>query len=303
MISWVEDINENILYLFTDWASRKVFNEKIKKRTWRYGWEWILLVYIDEKYELKKIDLSDYLSYVQYTNNDMELKAVVDWLKYLLQSELIQKYHKIIVATDSDYVCSNRDTAKYYRSRKWRKNSSWFWLVHKNLRKEFFKIVKSLSNLWVKSSPEWVKGHNGNEFNEMADQSARIWTCSKNKVPAQEGKWIRMPFLEVITFDNKIDINWRQWVLIHITNHVNLWHNWKRFNCEMVDWRNEYFRYRFYINTNKTLRSTYIYKVDISGKDKHRHIIENIIWKYSKQEIKEKMLKDWISEDVFYRKK
>ena len=302
MISWVEDINENILYLFTDWASHKVFNEKTKRKSWRYWWEWIWLIYIDDNYKTKELDLSDNLSYIQGTNNDMELKAVVDWLKYLLKSDLIQKYHKIIVVTDSDYVFSNRNIAKYYWSNKWWKNSSWFWLVHKDLRKDFFKTIKSLSNLWIRCNPERVKWHNGNEYNEKADQSAREWANSKNRIPAQKGKWIKMPFLEVINFDNKIDINWKQWLLIHITNHVNLWHNWKRYNCEMVDWENEYFRYRFYINTNKSLSSEYIYNVDI-GNDKHRHIIEKVNWEFSKQEIKEKILKAWFGQEVFYKSK
>ncbi len=301
MISWVEDINQNILYLFTDWASRKVFNEKTKRKTWRYWWEWIWLVYIDNKYEIKKLDLSDNISYIQHTNNDMELKAFVDWLKYLSKSELIQTFHKIIVATDSDYVYSNRRNAIYNWSWNWWNNSSWFWLQHKRLRKEFYKIYKSLRGLWATFSCEWVKGHNGNEFNEMADKSARKWANSRNRFPAEKRRWVRMPLLKEIKFDDKIKVNWKKWLLIHVTNYSWVWKRWTRFICEVVDWNDEYFRYRFYINTNKPLSSEYVYNVDIWN-DKYRHIITEVNWQFSKEEIKEKILEAGFWEEVFYKK-
>lgn len=304
MISWKEDINENTLYLFTDWASRRVFNEKTKIKSWRYWWEGIRLVYIDDRYETKIIDLSDYISYTQYTNNDMELKAVVDWLKYLLKSDLIQKYHKIIVATDADYVYSDRWMAMFYRSWRWRKNSSWFWLQHKKLWKEFYKICKLFSDMWIRCSCEWIKGHNGNEFNEMADKSAVAWACSKNRVPAEKRRWIRRPFLNEVKFDDKIEVNWEKWLLIHVTNYAWwLWKWWIRFICEVVDRKNKYFGYRFYLSTNKPLSSKYIYEIDISSNDKYRHILESVNWEFSKQEIREKILNAWISEDVFYKSK
>ena len=291
MISSIEDIDEHILYLFTDWASRKIFNEKLKKKTWRYWWKWIWLVYIDDKYETRD------------TNNDMELGAVIDWLKYLSKNEIIDNYHKIIVATDSDYVYSNWNRALYHRSWKWWNNSSWFWLAHKKERKDFFKIYKELNKLWVYCSCERVKWHNWNEFNDKADKSAVKWAQSKNKVSAETRRWIRMPFLEELKFDDNIEINWSKWLLIHVTNYLWwLWKNRKRFICEIVNRKNPYFRYRFYINTNKSLSSEYIYNVDIWN-DKFRHIIENINWKYSKKEIKDKMLKAGLWEEIFYKSK
>lgn len=91
------------------------------------------------------------------TNNQMELKAVIESLKVLKEP------CEIMLFSDSKYVCEGINT----------------WIF--NWIKTGFKEVKN-PELWREflsvSSPHkikahWVKGHNGHLFNERCDEIAR----------------------------------------------------------------------------------------------------------------------------------
>ena len=98
----------------------------------------------------------------QTTNNQMELTAAIQSLKYLTESKKIKLY------TDSKYVMNGMELWIV----KWKKNG---W---KTTSKE---PVKN-KDLWVqldiqiakhKVQWQWVKGHVGNKNNEIADSLAR----------------------------------------------------------------------------------------------------------------------------------
>jgi len=91
------------------------------------------------------------------TNNQMELKAVIEGLK------LLKEPCKVEVITDSSYVA----------------NAINIWL--KDWIKRDFKKVKNI-NLWKeyievskkhKITAKWVKGHSGHRENEFCDKLAR----------------------------------------------------------------------------------------------------------------------------------
>jgi ribonuclease HI len=96
------------------------------------------------------------------TNNRMELKAVIEALKALKRSS------EVVVYTDSKYV-QNGITEWIFG---WKKN---------NWRSASKKPIKNV-DLWQELDFEalkhniewkWVKGHNGNHYNEIADVLAR----------------------------------------------------------------------------------------------------------------------------------
>jgi ribonuclease HI len=98
------------------------------------------------------------------TNNKMELLAIIEGLLYCLNNGF--KDQEIIIFSDSQY-CIHGITEWVV---KWRKNgyskkggliSSELWYVLDNLKSSFNYL-----------SFEWVKGHNGNKYNEMADRLA-----------------------------------------------------------------------------------------------------------------------------------
>jgi ribonuclease HI len=118
------------------------------------GWGAILLY----KGKKKKINGFD----PETTNNRMELQAVIEALK------IIKKNIKIEIYTDSNYVKDG--ITKWIFS--WKKNG---W---KNSKKQAVKnadLWQKLDLLVQKYDVEffWVKGHNGDKYNEIADELAR----------------------------------------------------------------------------------------------------------------------------------
>jgi ribonuclease HI len=118
------------------------------------GWGAILLY----KEHRKEISGSEKDS----TNNRMEMRAVIEALKTLKKST------EVTIYTDSKYVMDG--STKWILN--WKKNG---W------RTADKKPLKNLE-LWQELDEEaakhkikwvWVKGHNGNHFNELVDELAR----------------------------------------------------------------------------------------------------------------------------------
>lgn len=100
------------------------------------------------------------------TNNRMELQAVIEGIRFAKNLG----YTEIDVYTDSSYV-ANAILQKWLH--KWERNN---W---KTASKGFVKntdlwkkMLKFVNNKEVKITFVKVKGHNGNTFNEMADEEA-----------------------------------------------------------------------------------------------------------------------------------
>ena len=96
------------------------------------------------------------------TNNQMELKAVIEGLKAL------KKPSEVIIYTDSQYV--KNGITEWIK--KWKVNN---W---KTANKKPVKNLELWQELDCESSKheikwKWVKAHAGNKFNEMVDELAR----------------------------------------------------------------------------------------------------------------------------------
>ena len=96
------------------------------------------------------------------TNNQMELKATIEALKFFKKSSNINLF------TDSKYVKNGIEIW----INNWKKNG-WKTSSKKNVKnKDYWIELNSLVSKhkinWV-----WIKGHSGNKYNEMADLLAR----------------------------------------------------------------------------------------------------------------------------------
>lgn len=94
------------------------------------------------------------------TNNRMEMMAVI----VALESVVDIKYDKLIIYSDSQYVVKginiwihNWKKAHYRAGGGYRKNKD-LWIKLDNLKRV------------TKAKVKWARGHDGNEFNEIADQ-------------------------------------------------------------------------------------------------------------------------------------
>lgn len=96
------------------------------------------------------------------TNNQMELKAVIEALKALKKSA------DIIIYTDSQYVKNGINGWIH----NWKKNN---WRTANRKPVKNADLWKELDVETIKHSIEWkwVKAHAGNKYNEMVDELAR----------------------------------------------------------------------------------------------------------------------------------
>lgn len=128
------------------------------------GWACVLL------YNELKRRISGYESHT--TNNKMELMGVISGL------ESLTRPMPVLIITDSQYV-KNAFTAGWLDN--WQKNG---WKTKSG------DPVKN-QDLWLKLSLlqrkhnlfwQWVKGHSGNEYNDMCDELARNAIIKKSGV-------------------------------------------------------------------------------------------------------------------------
>lgn len=96
------------------------------------------------------------------TNNRMEMMGAIKALKLLKE-----KHSMVTVHTDSKYV--KNGITQWIKN--WIKNG-WRTAAGKDVKnKDLWMVLHSLCNYHTVTW-QWVKGHNGNKYNEMADQVA-----------------------------------------------------------------------------------------------------------------------------------
>ncbi len=96
------------------------------------------------------------------TNNEMELKAVLEALKKLKEPCKVNLY------TDSQYIVNAiKDWIHNWSKNDW-KVAEKKGIKHLDKWKELYKLMKIHD-----VNPIWVKGHSGNYYNELCDKIAR----------------------------------------------------------------------------------------------------------------------------------
>ena len=119
------------------------------------GWGAVILIDQD-----KPILLNGGLK--ETTNNQMELMAAIESLKYLQESK------EILIFTDSKYLMNGIESwIKNWKKNGW-KTASKKPVKNRELWEKLDKEIVRHTINW-----QWVKGHAGNENNEKADYLAR----------------------------------------------------------------------------------------------------------------------------------
>ncbi|MFA6353796.1 MAG: ribonuclease HI [Candidatus Paceibacterota bacterium] len=102
------------------------------------------------------------------TNNQMELTAPIEALKYLkkLSKQDLVK-NNIEIVSDSKYVILGiTEWIFNWQKNNWR-NATKKPVLNKELWEELYKLTQDLKPRWT-----YVKGHNGDKYNERADEIA-----------------------------------------------------------------------------------------------------------------------------------
>ena len=98
------------------------------------------------------------------TNNRMELMAVISALS------AAKKHDTVEIHTDSQYVKNGMQTwLKNWKSRGWR-TADKKPVKNQDLWMQLDELANKTKIHWV-----WVRGHNGEEFNERCDELARTY--------------------------------------------------------------------------------------------------------------------------------
>lgn len=122
---------------------------------------WAATINYDDRYDI----ISGY--HVSTTNNRMELTAVVEVMKYLID----KKYTKIIINSDSAYVVNgvNKGWIHEWAKKGW-KTKAGSDLANADLWKKLYKLYTSKKLTIVFNK---VAAHSGHTFNEIADEEAK----------------------------------------------------------------------------------------------------------------------------------
>ena len=103
-------------------------------------------------------------------NNEMELKAVIEALKEAALHERFNRFSKIVVITDSQYVRDNIGNAKFvWPKTRWLRSGG-APVLNVELWKSLIREIRSLLPMVVEF--QWVKGHSGIKHNDAADKLA-----------------------------------------------------------------------------------------------------------------------------------
>lgn len=101
------------------------------------------------------------------TNNRMELMAVISALK------ATRKHNEVEIHTDSQYVKNGMQSwLKNWKARGWR-TADKKPVKNQDLWMQLDELASNVKIHWI-----WVRGHDGEEFNERCDELARTYAES-----------------------------------------------------------------------------------------------------------------------------
>lgn len=109
--------------------------------------------------------------YIDSTSSRMEIRGVIEAMKAIKD-----KSKRLRIYCDNKYVCRSWELGWAER---WEKEN-WEDRANKDLWKEFLFEVRKFAVGSVELI--WIKGHNGNKWNDRADELARIGSKMKHKI-------------------------------------------------------------------------------------------------------------------------
>ena len=197
----------------------------------------IRYVYLDETELEHRIDL-DQTGNESATNNQMELRAVIEGIRQSTQQDIQASYNSIEVRTDSRYVVDNKNNAVY----SWSKNG---WLnrdgkpvENAQLWKELIKVIRNVS---YRIEIVWVKGHSLDQDNRAVDRLARKSAKSLLDPPLVQSK-LRRKKSDQKTKKGSIEMKGQR-VSIHVINdeYMKL-QKLSKYRYEIISPGSEYFQ-------------------------------------------------------------
>lgn len=113
-------------------------------------------------------------SKINVTNNTMEMLAVLNALNWVKSNGFSPKENRIYVYTDSQYVqLGLTEWINKWRINGW-KTASGGKVLNKKLWTKLYNLGTKINKEYKYLYIAWVKGHDGNKYNERADKLCNI---------------------------------------------------------------------------------------------------------------------------------
>lgn len=152
---------KHTLYIYTDGSSLS------KPRRGGIG---IRYIYLDDSENEHRIDIEEEGN-ISGTNNQMELKAVIEGLKNITHQNIPINYNLVEIRTDSKYVVDNKNNAFYSWSKNKWTNKNGRPIENAILWKELNKQIKKVKCI---IAIVWGKGHSKDIDNKTVDAAAKL---------------------------------------------------------------------------------------------------------------------------------
>lgn len=177
-------MNDIITEIYTDGSALK--------NPGKAGYGYLIKYYLQEENRApKQIIITGNQGYIVSTNNRMEMMAVINSLQKLAELIKDEKFitKRINLFTDSKLIA---DAINLNWIQKWTANN-WFTFSNSPVKnKDLWEIIQQLIELFKQNQILlkfiWIKGHNGNTYNELVDHlagSAAVkgpWLVDKNYI-------------------------------------------------------------------------------------------------------------------------
>lgn len=151
---------ENALNIYTDGSSYS---------SPRRGGVGMLFVLVDDRGNEESHEYSP-PGYANATNNQMELQAPILALAEAKRMGLVDRASKIVIHTDSMYLCDNVNKAKFeWPKTRWCKRSG----APVANAQQWKQLVKAVKAVGRPVEFRWVKGHSKDTANRQADKLAK----------------------------------------------------------------------------------------------------------------------------------
>lgn len=256
-------LKENILYVYTDGSSLP------KPRRGGIG---VCYVQVDNAGNEMKIE-ADLGGYKNGTNNEMELKAVIEGLKKISDYNFQASYNLIEVRTDSRYVVDNKSSAIFNWSQNDWCNADGKPIENALLWKELIKVLKAIGK---RVEFRWVKGHAKDQYNKVVDRLAKQSAKALLHDPLVVTKLRRKKF-GVSTKMGSIGMD-GQLVSLYIINDSFLkLPNVSKYRCQVISKVSEYYKNIDMIySEHHHLKSGHSYRVKLNSSQKNPRILDVI---------------------------
>ena len=208
--------------------------------------------------------------YIGATNNMMEIKACS--MALIESLKMAREWNRIVIYTDSSYVCGNLSTARNYWSKnKWFKSGG---APVSNVA-EWKELLKSIGRVGVPVDIVWIKGHAKDENNKAVDKLAKKSSLGKSNNPLKtvlirrktSGKMTETGSIKML--DQRLDVK-------IVSGEYLKEHRMSRYRYEVISKKSEYYGYLDFIYSKIPLRAGHDYRIKVNNIQVYPQIVSVI---------------------------